>query len=108
MLHAPPISLFFFDHRNNFWWAAQSIRSSLCSLLYSPLTLSLLGPHTLFSILFLNTLNLRSSHIMSDQVSRPHYNRQEHRSVYLNLYIFGSQTGRQKILHRTIASIPWL
>jgi hypothetical protein len=26
----------------------------------------------------------------------------------LNLYIFGQQTARQKILHRMIANIPWL
>ena len=29
-------------------------------------------------------------------------------SVYLNVHIFGERTERQKILHRVIASIPWL
>ena len=32
--------------------------------------------------------------------------RQNYNSVYLNVYIFGFQPGRQKILHRMIASIP--
>jgi hypothetical protein len=44
---------------------------------------------------------------VSDQVSHPNKNnRQYHSSVYLNLYIFGEQTGRQKILHWLIASFP--
>ena len=35
-------------------------------------------------------------------------NMQNCSSVYLNLYIFGQQTGREKILHWMIASILWL
>jgi hypothetical protein len=35
-------------------------------------------------------------------------NRQNYSAVYLNIYIFGQQTGRQKTLHRMIASIPRL
>ena len=35
-------------------------------------------------------------------------NRQNHISVYLNFQIFGQQTSKQKILHRIVASIPWL
>ena len=34
-------------------------------------------------------------------------NRQNYNSGYLNLYIFGYQIGKQKILQRMIASIPW-
>jgi hypothetical protein len=37
-----------------------------------------------------------------------HNNRQNYSSVYLNLYIIGFHTGRQTILLRKIASIPWL
>jgi hypothetical protein len=36
-----------------------------------------------------------------------HNNKQYYSSVYLSLWTFGQQTGRQKILHR-MTSIPWL
>jgi hypothetical protein len=36
----------------------RSLSSSLCSLLYSPVTSSLLGPNILLSTLFSNTLSL--------------------------------------------------
>ena len=45
----------------------RSLSSSLCSFLHSPVTLSLLGPNIL-----LNTLCLRSSLNVSDQVSTCH------------------------------------
>ena len=47
----------------------RSLSSSLCSLLYSPVTSSLLGPHILLNTLFSNTLSLRSTLNMSNQVS---------------------------------------
>ena len=50
----------------------RSLSSSLCSFLPSPVTLSLLGPNILLSTLFSNTLSLRSSLNMSDQVSHPY------------------------------------
>jgi hypothetical protein len=43
---------------------------SLCNFLHSPVTSSLLGPNTL--LLFSNTLSLRSSLNVSDQVSHPY------------------------------------
>jgi hypothetical protein len=46
----------------------RSLSSSLCSFLYSTVTSSLLGPNILLSILFSNTLGLRSSLNMSDKV----------------------------------------
>ena len=49
-----------------------SLNSSLCSLLHSPVTLSLLGPNILLSTLFSNTLSLLSSLNVSDQVSHPY------------------------------------
>jgi hypothetical protein len=42
------------------------LSSSLCSLLHSPVTLSLLGPNILPSTLFSNTLILRSFPIVND------------------------------------------
>ena len=46
----------------------RSLSSSLCSFLQSPVTSSLLGPNIL-NTLFSNTLSLRSSFNLSDQVS---------------------------------------
>ena len=46
--------------------------SSLCSLLHSTVTSLLLGPNILLSTLFSNTLTLRSSLNVSDQVSHPY------------------------------------
>jgi len=49
----------------------RSLRSSLCSFLYSPVTSYLLGPNIL-KTLFSNTLNLGSSLSVSDQVTHPY------------------------------------
>jgi hypothetical protein len=48
-----------------------SLSSSLCNFLHFSVTSSLLGPNTLLSTLFSNTLSLRSSLSVSDQVSHP-------------------------------------
>jgi len=48
------------------------LSSSICSFLHSPVTSSLSGPNILLSTLFSNTLNLRSSFNVSDQVSHPY------------------------------------
>jgi hypothetical protein len=50
----------------------RSLSSSLCNILHSLVTSSLLGPNIHFSTLFSNTLNLRSSLIVSDHVSHPY------------------------------------
>jgi hypothetical protein len=50
----------------------RSLSSSLCSLLHSPVTSSLLGPNILLSTLFWNTLGLCSSLSVRDQVSHPY------------------------------------
>ena len=49
----------------------RSLSSSLCSLLYSPVISSLLDSTILLSTLFSNILSLRSSLIVTDQVSHP-------------------------------------
>jgi hypothetical protein len=56
---------------NNIWWA-DHLSSSLCTFLPSPVTPSLLGPNILPNTLFSNTLNLRSSLNVRDQVSHPY------------------------------------
>ena len=50
----------------------RSVRSSLCSFLHSPVPSSLLDPSVIISTLFSNTLSLRSSLNVSDQVSHPY------------------------------------
>ena len=50
----------------------RSLSSSLCSFLHPPVTLSLLGPNILLKTLFSNTLSLRFSLNVSDQVSHPY------------------------------------
>ena len=47
----------------------KSFSSSLCNLLHSPVTSSLLGPNILLNIMFSNTLSFLSSRNVSDQVS---------------------------------------
>ena len=60
----------------------RSLSSSLYSFLHSPVTSSILGPN-LLSTLFSNTLSLRSSLNVSDQVSHPYTTTGN--SVYLNI-----------------------
>ena len=47
-------------------------REAVCSFPHSPVTSSLLGPNIFLSTPFSNTLSLRSSLNVSDQVSHPH------------------------------------
>ena len=49
----------------------RSFSSSLCNLLHSPVTSSLLGPNILLDTLFSNTLSFLFSLNISDQVSHP-------------------------------------
>ena len=50
----------------------KSFSSSLCNLLHSPVTSSLLGPNILLNTMFSNTLSFLSSLNISDQVSHPY------------------------------------
>ena len=65
----------------------RSLSYSLCSFLQSPVNASLLGPNFLHNTLFSNTLSLRSSLNVRDQLSHPHKKkRQIYSYVYLNYY----------------------
>jgi len=66
----------------------RSLSSSLCSFLHSPVTSSLLGPNILLSTLFLNTLSLRSSLSVSDQVSHPYKTTGKIIFLYISIFIF--------------------
>ena len=50
----------------------KSFSSSLCSLLHSPVTSSLLGPNILLNTMFSNTLSFLSSRNVNVQVSHPY------------------------------------
>ena len=75
-----------FHHLYNVWWGVLIIK------LHSPVTSSLLFPNILLSTWFSNTLTLHSFLNVSDQVSHSYKMRQNYSSLYLNLYVFGSQT----------------
>jgi hypothetical protein len=61
-----------------------TISSSLCNFLHSPVTSSLFGPNNCLNTLFSNTLSLRSSLNVSDQVSHPH--RRKGKIIILYIY----------------------
>jgi hypothetical protein len=69
----------------------RSISSSLCIFPYSPVTSSPLSPNIIISTLFSNTLNLRSSLNVIDQVLHPYKTTWKIIVFYLNLYIFYSK-----------------
>jgi hypothetical protein len=60
------------DVDDDVWWAAQIISCSICSLLHSPVTSSILGPNISLSTQFSNTLSLRSTLKARDQVLHPY------------------------------------
>ena len=76
--HAQPITLF--SILSILGEEYKLFSSSLCNLLHSSVTSSLLGPNILLNTLFSNTLSFLSSRNISDQVSHP--------SMYIYIYIF--------------------
>ena len=73
MRHMPsPLILLDFITRTILGGEYKSFSSSLCILLHSPVTSSLLGPNILLNTMFSNTLSFLSSRNVSDQVSHPY------------------------------------
>ena len=66
----------------------RSLSSSLCSVLHCPVISSLLGPNVLLNTLFSNTLSLRSSLNVSDQVSHPYKTTGKIIVLYILVYKF--------------------
>ena len=66
----------------------RSFSSSLCSFLHSLVTLSFLRPNILLNTLFLNTLSLRSSLNVSDQVSHPYKETDKIIDLYILIFKF--------------------
>ena len=62
----------------------ESLSSSLCSFLHSPVPVNLLGPNILLNTLISNTLSLRSSLNVSYQVSHPY----KTTGLYFLIFIF--------------------
>jgi hypothetical protein len=69
-----------------------------------PVTSSLLGPKILLNMLFSNTLSLRSSLNVSDQVTHPYKTTDKIVALYILIFKFAEEIGTQKILHRMIAT----
>ena len=65
-----------------------SLGSPFFSFFHSPVTSSLLGPNILLRTLFLNTLSLRSSLNVSDQVSHPYKTTGKIIVLYILMFIF--------------------
>jgi len=66
----------------------KSFSSSLCNLLHSPVTSSLLGPNILLNTLFSNTLSFLSSGNVNDQVSHPYKTRGKIIVLYILIFKF--------------------
>jgi hypothetical protein len=64
----------------------KSFSSSLCNLLHSPVTSSLLGPNILLNTMFSNTLSFLSSRNVNHQVSHPYKTKgKNYNFIYLDL-----------------------
>ena len=74
----------------------RSLSSSLCSFLHSPVTSSLLGPNILLNTLFSNTLSLRFSHNVSDQVSYPYTTTGKIIFLYISIFQFADSKLKTK------------
>ena len=64
----------------------KSFSSSLCNLLHSPVTSSLLGSNILLNNMFLNTISFLSSRSVNGQVSHPY--KTTGKIIVLNILIF--------------------
>ena len=85
-----PVHLIILDliTRTIFGEQYRSPSSSLCSVLHSPFTSSLLGSNIILNTLFSNNLIIRSFLNFSDQVSHPY--KTTRKIVFLNILIFKS------------------
>jgi len=66
----------------------RSLSSSLCSFLHFLVTSSLLGPNIFLNALFSNTLSLRSSLNVSDQISHPYKTKGKIIVLYILIFKF--------------------
>jgi len=87
----------------------RSLSSLLRGFFLYPLTSSLLGPNILLSTLFSNTLSLRSSLSVSNEVSHP-YTATKYKIIilYVFFYLFLVSNLQDKRFCQMIASLPGL
>jgi len=103
-----PSHSFRFDYPNNIGWGVQIIK--LLIMQFSPFP-CYFGPlRPTFSPQHPILKQPEPTFLL--QYERPSFTpiqntRQNYSSLYLNLYIFRQQAGRQKIIHRKVASILW-
>ena len=69
---SPSHSSLFYHPHNIGWGVKNHFSSSLCNVLHSPVTSSLLGRNIPINTIFSNTLSFLSSRNVSDQVSHPY------------------------------------
>jgi hypothetical protein len=87
----------------------RSWSSSIRNFLHSPVTSSFLGPNIVLNILFSNTLNLRSSLNVSDQVSHPYRTTSKIPVLYILIFIFFDMKLEDKrFCSEWRRVIPWL
>ena len=87
----------------------RSLSSPLCSFLYSSVALSLLCPNILLGTLFSNTLNLRHSLNVSDQVSHLYKTRDKIIVLYILIFKFWIATWKTveyNIMRKSIICTP--
>jgi len=77
-----------FDHVNNIWWAVQVTEPHFMQSCHLPLDSSFLGLNISPCTLFSNTLSLRSSLGVSDQVSHPYKTTGKITVLYILIFIF--------------------
>jgi len=103
-----PSHSIWFNHLNNIWWALHiikvlAVQSSELPHYLIPLRPKYLPQHPILE---------HSQPTFLPHCDRPSFiptqNRENYSSVYLNLHIFGQQTGWQKILYWITAIIPTL
>jgi len=98
-----------FDHTNNTGWGVQIIK--LLIMKFPPLSCYLIPHRHEYSPQYPMLKHFQPTFL--PQCEWPsftpiHNNMQNCSSMFLNFYIFGYQSVRQKTQHQMIASIPWL